>query len=123
MALGKRGTKETVPVLFTAFDMGIHDAIVSIGKLGTPEDAERAAEYLGKIDVQRLLPGFEQFLARPDIPEKAKLNIMDRLFELAGPEVKRFAGAIKASFPPETKESENAIFKKASQMVRQIAEN
>lgn len=123
LALGKAGDAQTISVLFTAFDMGVHEAIISIGKIGSPKDAERAADYLGKFDIKVLLPGFEQFLLRDDIPEKEKLQILDRLFELAGPEVKKFAKSIKASFPPETKESENPVFKKVSQMVRQIAEN
>ncbi|MCU0663377.1 MAG: hypothetical protein MUC50_13755, partial [Myxococcota bacterium] len=61
-------------------------------------------------------------LRRPDFSVKAKMAILDQLFELAGPEVKRFAVAYKASFPPATDEDANPLFKMVSRMVRQIQE-
>lgn len=122
LALGKRGDHQSVPILFQAFDRGVYDAAIAIGQIGTPEDAQRLAEYLGKADVTVLLPGFDEFLRRPKFPEKAKLEILKQLFELAGPDVRRFAVAYKASFPPGTEEDENELFKQVSRMVRQIAE-
>jgi hypothetical protein len=82
----------------------------------------RLAGYLGKVDVKALLPGFEQFLGRKKFPDKAKMEILNRLFELAGPDVRRFAVAYKATFPPGTEEDENELFKTVARMVRQIAE-
>lgn len=122
LALGKRGDKASVPVLFRAFERGVADAAISIGQLGTPEDAQRLATYLGKMDVSVLLPGFDEFLRRPDFPVKAKLAILEQLFELAGPDVKRFAVAYKASFSPGTDEDANPLLKLVSRMVRQIQE-
>lgn len=122
LALGKRGNTKTVPILFQAFERGVTDAIISIGQLGTDEDSKRATEYLGKTDVNILLPGFEQFLVRSDISDTAKLNILDQLFELAGPDVRRFTVVYKATFPPKTKESENPVYKKVNQIIRQIPE-
>lgn len=122
LALGKRGDKASVPILFQAFDRGVYDAAVAIGQIGTPADAQRLAQYLGKSDVNVLLPGFYEFLMRPKFPQKAKLEILKQLFELAGPDVRRFAVAYKATFPPGTEEDENPLFKMVSRMVRQIAE-
>jgi hypothetical protein len=122
LALGKRGDKQSVPILFQAFDRGVYDAAIAIGQIGTPEDAQRLAQYLGKADVTVLLPGFDEFLRRPKFPEKAKLEILKQLFELAGPDVRKFAVAYKASFPPGTEEDENKLYKQVSRMVRQIAE-
>jgi hypothetical protein len=67
-----------------------------------------------------LLAGFEEFLKRPTFAEDAKLNILNRLFDLAGPEVWRFAVNIKATFPPETTEESNNVYKLICRMVRQI---
>lgn len=122
LALGKRGNKTAVPILYQAFDRGVHDAAIAIGQIGTPADAQRMASYLGKADIKILLPGFDEFLRRPKFPEKAKIDILERLFELAGPDVLRFAVAYKATFPPGTEEDENKLFKLVSRMVRQIAE-
>lgn len=123
LSLGKRGSSESVPILFQAFDRGVWEAAIAVGRIGGPDDAVKLAEYLGKVDVTRLLPGFDEFLRRPDVSDKAKLAILDRLFELAGPAVKTFAAAYKASFPDGTEEDENPLYKKVSRMVRQIQED
>jgi hypothetical protein len=123
LSLGKRGSTTSVPILFQAFDRGVHDAAISIGQIGSEKDAQRLAQYLGKVDVNVLLPGFDEFLRRADFPRKAKKEILEQLFELAGPDVRRFAVAYKASFPPDTEEDEDDLFKLVSRMVRQIPEN
>ena len=122
LSLGKRNSKSSVNILFQAFDRGVHDAAIAIGQIGGETDAVRLGQYLGKADMKVLLPGFDEFLRRKDFPEKGKLKIMEQLFELAGPDVRRFAVAYKASFPQGTEEDSNALFKMVSRMVRQIAE-
>ena len=120
LALGKRGDVTSVPILFRAFERGVSDAAISIGQLGSPDDAKRMLSYLGKEDIKVLLAGFEEFLNRDDFSESAKLNILNRLFDLAGPDVWRFAVSYKASFPPDTNEEENKVYKLVCRMVRQI---
>ncbi|MDJ0766588.1 MAG: HEAT repeat domain-containing protein [Myxococcota bacterium] len=122
LALGKRGRIDSVPILFKAFERGVSDAVISIGQLGTPEHARRLAGYLGEADIGVLLPGFDEFLRREDFPKADKLDILTQLFELAGPDVKRFAKAYKASFPEGTKEENDELYKMVSRMVRQIQE-
>jgi HEAT repeat protein len=122
LLLGRRAGKSSVPILFQAFDRGVRDAVIAIGQIGSADDAARLAKYLGKADVAMLLPGFEQFLARQDMPEKAKLSILEQLFELAGPDVRRFAVSYKATFPPGTEEDTNPLYKAVCRMIRQIAE-
>jgi HEAT repeat protein len=122
LLLGKQGSKKSVPILFQSFDRGVQDAVIALGQIGSAEDAARLATYLGKVDVAMLLPGFEQFLTRSDLPEKAKLAILEQLFELAGPDVRRFAVSYKATFPPGTEEDTNPLYKTVCRMIRQIAE-
>ena len=122
LLLGKHGSTASVPILVQAFDRGVRDAVVAIGQIGSAVDSVRLTQYLGKVDVTMLLPGFEQFLGRSTFPEKAKLSILEALFELAGPDVRRFAVSYKASFPPGTEEDENALYKTVCRMIRQIAE-
>ena len=120
LALGKRGSKSAVPILFVAFERGVIEAAIAIGQVGSEEDAKRLTRYLGKEDIKVLLAGFDEFLKREDFPEDAKLNILNRLFDLAGPEVWRFAVTYKATFPPETNENEDRLYKLVCRMVRQI---
>lgn len=120
LALGKRGSVGSVPILFRAFERGVTDASIAIGQLGSEEDSKRMLSYLGRQDIKVLLAGLEEFLHRPDFPESGKLYILNRLFDLAGPEVWRFAVAYKASFPPDTKEEEDKVYKLVCRMVRQI---
>ena len=120
LALGKRGDAGSVPMLFRAFERGVTDAAISIGQLGKPEDSKRLATHLGRADIKILLAGFEEFLNRDDFPEDAKISILNRLFDLAGPEVWRFAVTYKATFPPDTDENDNKLYKLVSRMVRQI---
>lgn len=119
-ALGARGDAASVPILFTAFEKDVPEAAAAVGRLGSQKDAERLARYLGKEDVKVLLGGFEEFIKRENFPESGKLDILNRLFELAGPDVWRFAVTLKSSFPPDTDETENKIYKLVSRMVRQI---
>ena len=120
MALGKRGSQGSVPILFIAFERGVVEAAIAIGQLGNEEDSKRLTRYLGREDIKVLLSGFDEFLKREDFPEEAKLNILNRLFDLAGPEVWRFAVTYKATFPPDTDANENRLYKLVNRMVRQI---
>ena len=120
LTLSARGDSKSVPILFEAFDRDVPEAAIAIGRLGTEDDAKRLTRYLGQEDIKVLLAGFEEFLKRPAFPESAKLNILNRLFDLAGPEVWRFAVNFKATFPPDTNEADNNVYKLVSRMVRQI---
>ena len=120
LVLGARGDASSVPILFKAFEHDVPEAAGAIGRLGTEADSKKLTRYLGKEDIKVLLAGFEEFLKRPDFPEEAKLNILNRLFDLAGPEVWRFAVNFKASFPPDTSEADNNVYKLVCRMVRQI---
>jgi hypothetical protein len=120
LTLGKRVTKSAVPILFFAFERGVVEAAIAIGQVGSEDDAKRLTHFLGKEDIKVLLSGFDEFLKRPEFPEAAKMNILNRLFDLAGPEVWRFAVTYKATFPPDTKEDENRVYKLVCRMVRQI---
>jgi HEAT repeat protein len=120
LALGARGDTASVPILFTAFERDVPEAAIALGRLGSEKDAERLARYLGKEDIKVLLGGFEEFLKRETFPESGKLDILNRLFDLAGPDVWRFAVTFKSSFPPDTDETENKVYKLVCRMVRQI---
>lgn len=89
-ALGRYGDPAAIDVLFKAFDREVPEAAIAIGQIGGVDAMERLSGYLGKSPLDILKPGFYEFLVRDDFPVKGKIAIVDRLMELAGPEVKEF---------------------------------
>jgi hypothetical protein len=98
-ALGDGGYTEAVSVLFQAYERGVREACAAIGKLGDPDAADRLAGYLGRGDLQTILEGLGEFLARSDFDMDAKLRIVEQLLDLAGPEVRRFLVSQLAEVP------------------------
>jgi len=89
-ALGEGSFTDSVQVLFQAFDRGVSEACAAIGKLGDRAAAERLAGYLGRGDLPTLLEGLGEFMARSDFDPEAKRMLVERLLELAGPQVREF---------------------------------
>ncbi|MBN2528354.1 MAG: HEAT repeat domain-containing protein [Deltaproteobacteria bacterium] len=125
ISLGKKGDVSSVPILFKAFDRGVNEAAISIGLLGSGEDALHLADYLGKIDISVLLPGFRAFMLGKRLDEGVKLQLLNILFDFAGPEVRQFAVQLRAILKAEQPEMEydDPILKMLSKMVNQIAQD
>ena len=123
LALASKGDASSVPVLYKAFNRGVNEAAVSIGMLGANADALRLTEYLGKLDISVLLPGFREFLVGARLDDATKLKLLNILFDFAGPEVRQFAVEMQAkirSAHPEM-EYDDPILKLLSKMISQIA--
>jgi HEAT repeat protein len=89
-ALGRYGDPAAVDVLFKAFDRDVPEAAIAIGQIGGVDAMERLSGYLEDAPLSILKPGFYEFLTREDFPVKGKIAIVDKLLQLAGPEVKEF---------------------------------
>jgi HEAT repeat protein len=89
-ALGRYGDKSAIDILFKAFDRNVPEAAIAIGQIGDVDAMERLSGYMGKAPLDLLKPGLAEFLNREDFPVKGKITIVDKLMELAGPEVKEF---------------------------------
>jgi len=98
-AIGRYGDTSAIDILFKAFDRNVPEAAIAIGQIGGQDAMERLASYLGKAPLKDLLPGFSQFLGRAEFPLKGKLDIVDKLTELAGPEVKEFLKQYASTLP------------------------
>lgn len=98
-ALGEGGFSEAVQVLFQAFDRGVSEACAAIGKLGDRAAADRLAGYLGRGDLPTLLEGLGEFMGRDDFDVEGKRAIVERLLELAGPQVREFLVSQLAELP------------------------
>jgi HEAT repeat protein len=90
LALGDIGARGSVDTLFIAFDRGVIEAAIAIGKLGDPAAVNKFSESIGRRPLSVMLSGFEQFVRRRDITDEVKLQIVQRLGEIAGPLVKTF---------------------------------
>ena len=124
-SLAEKGDASSVPILFKAFDRGVNEAAIAIGRLGSANDAIKLTDYLGKIDISVLLPGFKEFLLGTRIDENVKLKVLNILFDFAGPEVRQFAvemnAKIKAAHPD--MEYDDPILKLLSKMINQIVQD
>lgn len=123
LALGTKGDASSVSVLFKAFERGVNEAAISIGKLGSGKDALHLTEYLGKLDISTLLPGLREYLLGKQPDDQTRLQVLNILFDFAGPEVRQFAiqllEDIKAARPE--MEYDDPILKLLHKMVNQIA--
>lgn len=90
LALGDIGARASVDTLFIAFDRGVIEAAIAIGKLGDAAAVNKFSESIGRRPLSVMLSGFEQFVRRSDLTDAVKLDIVQRLGEIAGPLVKSF---------------------------------
>ncbi len=98
LSLGDIGARGSLDILFRAFERGVVEAAIAIGKLGNRQSITRFDEYLGQRPLSIMLSGYNEFLRRSDIPVEAKTDIVAKLGEVAGPMVKRFLQDYLATF-------------------------
>jgi HEAT repeat protein len=135
-ALGEIGARQSVDLLFRAFERSVPEAAESIGRLGeanTAVSSEAAwdredprttrhhhtlAMYLGHVPLSILLRGFERFLNRNDIPAATKEQIVVRLEQQASAQVRDFLQRWVASLPPSYHGRDRARAELAIQQIR-----
>lgn len=100
-ALGQIGARQSVQLLFRAFERGVPQAAEAIGRVGSVDDAVSAdaahdnedprrtsrhqtlAMWITHAPITVLLSGFGQFLNRRDVPVPIKVKIIERLEQRA----------------------------------------
>ncbi|MEM9075361.1 MAG: HEAT repeat domain-containing protein, partial [Myxococcota bacterium] len=106
LALGEIGADGSLDTLFIAFERGVIEAAIAIGKLGNRQAVERYDGFLGNEPLGVMLSGYGEFLRRRDIPFATKKGIVERLGEVAGVMVRRFLGEYFATLPERTRNRE-----------------
>ncbi len=96
--LGRTGARASLDLLFRAFERGVIEAAGAIGRLGNSASVERFDEHLGHAPLSVMLSGYEQYLARTDIDEDTKVEIVGRLGEVSGRTVREFLGQYLLTF-------------------------
>jgi hypothetical protein len=89
-ALGRRGARGQLDVLFLAMSRGVPEAATAVGQLGDAQAVARYHAFLGRLPIGVMLSGYERFLTRDDLSEDTRIEIVGRLGEVAGLTVKRF---------------------------------
>ena len=100
VGLGQVGGEASIDPLFHALDRNILEASTAIGQIAPPAAMDRLVGYLGRVPFDALTPAFAELFARRNVPDRAKLQLIARLEELATPEVKIYLGELAESFPP-----------------------
>jgi len=85
---------EATPVLLKALGRGVPEAAVTLGAIGDASSLAGYHTYLRKQPLDVMLTGYERYVLRPDLSEKAKLDVIARLEDVSGPAVLRFTSAL-----------------------------
>jgi HEAT repeat protein len=99
VALGQVGARGSVDLLFLALEKGVIEAATAIAQVAAPADVDRLLTYVGRLDLASLGPALVELVARRDLPERKKLDVVARVAELATGEAKRFLNDLAASLP------------------------
>jgi HEAT repeat protein len=100
IGLGQLGARSSVDRLFLALEHNVLEASTSIGQLASPAEVTRLLGYLGRLGFDVLTPALNEILARADVPERAKLDVVARLAELATSGAKIFLQDYVATLAP-----------------------
>lgn len=114
--LGEIGARGSVATLFHALDRGVLEASAPIGQLATPGQVQQLLGYVGRLPFDSVTPGLNEVIARSNVPNRTKLEVIGRLAELATPEVKTYLQEVVAALPdnprdPVRRAAEDAILR------------
>jgi HEAT repeat protein len=98
LALGTMGSRASIEILFRAFDRGVVEAATAIGQVGVESTVARFNEHLGHAPLSVMLAGYDGYLRRSDISAETKIDIVNRLGEVAGRQVREFLASYLTTF-------------------------
>ena len=90
LGLGQLGARAKLDDLFHAFERGVLESATAIGQLADGDGADRLLQHLGRVPFDAIAPAINELIARDDVAERVKMDIVGRLAELATPEVRQY---------------------------------
>ncbi|MEM9068785.1 MAG: HEAT repeat domain-containing protein [Myxococcota bacterium] len=99
LGLGQLGARGSIDELFHAFDRRILEAATAIGQLATASEVDRLLGYLGRVPFDAVTPALNEIVARREVPQRVKLNVIGQLAELATPEVRTYLQELAEALP------------------------
>ncbi|HEY0462808.1 MAG TPA: HEAT repeat domain-containing protein [Polyangiaceae bacterium] len=99
--LGTLGAKEAVPDLFVVLPKEVPEAAGAIGVLCRADECKRFVGLLGKLPFDVMESGFLPLLLRTDsdVPDSAKLSLIEQLRRMATPKSSALLSTALASYP------------------------
>lgn len=96
-ALGELGATSAIDSLFLAFEREVPEAGVALGRIARADDVPRILEHLGSVPFTLMRQVLSELLVRRDLAERARLDVIARLGELATAEVRTFLEELMSS--------------------------
>jgi HEAT repeat protein len=97
--LGELRASSAVDSLFLAFERDVAEAGPALAAVARPEDVTRLLAYLGRRPFTVLRPTLLALAVRTDLPARARLEVVNRVGELATPEARALLEEIVTSLP------------------------
>jgi len=99
--LGALGAKEAVPDLFVVLPQQVPEAAGAIGVLCHADECQRFVGLLGKLPFDVMESGFLPLLLRtdPDVPDGARLQLIEQLRRMATPKASALLSTALATYP------------------------
>jgi HEAT repeat protein len=98
-ALGELRDRESIEPLFRALDLQIYEAAGALARLVTGDAITQLTGYVGRMPFDVMTPALSELLARDDVSERIKLNLIAQLQELGTAEAKIFLEDLGDSIP------------------------
>ncbi|MBI5515932.1 MAG: HEAT repeat domain-containing protein [Deltaproteobacteria bacterium] len=118
LSLGSINARASVEILQRAFERNVPEAAAALGLLGDFRVAERLLEAVGRAPLSVLITGFQGFLARRDLTDEEKTNIINRLVDRSPTrQVRAFLQEWLRGLPPADR---SRARQRAERAVRQI---
>ena len=105
VALGGLGDHTVVETLFRVLDRHLYEAAPSLATLVHEGEVPRLAAYVGRLPFDVMSPALTELLAREDISERRKLDLVAQLQELGTAEVKLFLEDLADSIPAQGRDA------------------
>lgn len=99
VGLGQIAAEDAIDALFHALDRNILEAATSLGQLASGDDIGRLLTYLGRFPLDALTPALSEIIARDNLENETKLEVLGRIAELATPDARQFLVDMAESVP------------------------
>ncbi|RLB45920.1 MAG: hypothetical protein DRJ42_28875 [Deltaproteobacteria bacterium] len=99
VGLGQIEAAGATDALFHALDRNILEAATSLGQLVAAGEVARVLGYLGQVPLDVVTPALSEIIARENMEQETKLEVLGRIAELATPDARQFLVDMAESVP------------------------
>lgn len=118
LGLGQLRSRRATDALFLAFERNVPEAATALAQVVAANQVSRLLDFLGRASFDTMKPAISELLARSDVPERTKLDVLSRLGDLATGDVKAYLLEYIATIPPNDR---SAVRRTAQEIANRIA--